>query len=167
MHVRMRFIRVQHHRISVFESPFIRCKLAHRLRHLGRWRTRRHGKDEVVDQLGRAARNVDRTPGLIPKILKVQIPILRERLLVLMAVEIRVFPAIDAVLQISGTVLALEVKLFLLLAKQTLDSARHAFGDDFADYPMASASITRSRREARFLTAKIERIPEAANNFPR
>ena len=82
-----------------------------------------------------------------------------------MAVEIRVFPAIDAVLQISGTVLALEVKLFLLLAKQTLDSARHAFGDDFADYPMASASITRSRREARFLTAKIERIPEAANTL--
>jgi hypothetical protein len=55
------------------------------------------------------------------------------------------------------------VKLFLLLAKQTLDSARHAFGDDFADVPIVPPSITRSRRNARFLTAKIERIPEAAN----
>jgi hypothetical protein len=65
--------------------------------------------------------------------------------------------------KISGTVLAFEVKLFLILAKQTLDSTRHAFGDDFADDPMVSPSITRSRRKARFLTAKIERIPEAAN----
>ena len=29
---------------------------------------------------------------------------------------------------------------------------------------MVSPSITRSRRKARFLTAKIERIPEAANS---
>jgi hypothetical protein len=56
------------------------------------------------------------------------------------------------------------VKLFLLLAKQILDSARHAFGDDFANDPMVSPSVTRSRRKARFLTAKIERIPEAANS---
>jgi hypothetical protein len=55
------------------------------------------------------------------------------------------------------------VKLLVLLAKQTLDSARHGFGDDFADDPMVFLSITRARPKARFLTAKIERIPEAAN----
>jgi hypothetical protein len=55
------------------------------------------------------------------------------------------------------------VRLFLFLAKQTLDSARRAFGDDFADDTMGCPSINRSRRKARFLTAKIERIPEAAN----
>src|SRR5271167_2795224 len=34
-----------------------------------------------MHQLGRAARNVDRTLGLIPKSLKVQVPILHQRLL--------------------------------------------------------------------------------------
>jgi hypothetical protein len=39
------------------------------------------------------------------------------------------------------------------------------FGDDFADDPMDSPSVNRSRRKARFLTAKIERILDAANNW--
>lgn len=56
------------------------------------------------------------------------------------------------------------MRLFLFLAKQTLDSARRTFGDDFADDPMDSPSVNRSRRKARFLTAKIERILDAANN---
>jgi hypothetical protein len=41
---------------------------------------------------------------------------------VLMAVEIRLFLAIDAFSRISGMVVAFELKLFLSLAKQILDS---------------------------------------------
>jgi|ERR1022692_3075572 hypothetical protein len=67
----------------------------------------------------------------------------------------------------SGTVFAFEVRLFVFLAKQTLDSACRAFGDDFADDPMMLPSVTRSRRKARFLATKIERIPEAANRSQR
>ncbi len=46
----------------------------------------------------------------------------------------------------------------------SLDSACRAFGDVSDDSPMIPTSITRSRRKARFLAARIERIPEAANN---
>jgi integrase len=67
MDVRERLIGMQHHRVSVLQSPLIRCEPAHRLQHLGRRRTRRHGKNEVVDQLGRAPRSIDRTLGLTPK----------------------------------------------------------------------------------------------------
>jgi len=67
--------------------------------------------------------------------------------------------------KISGTVFAFEVKLFLRLAKQTLDSARHAFGDDFADVPIVPPSITRPRRKARFLTApKLSGFPKPLTN---
>ena len=81
----------------------------------------------------------------------------------LMAVEIRAFLAVDVFRRISGTVFAFDVRVFLFLAEQTLDSARRAFGNDFADDPIVSHSIARPRREARFLTTKFERIPEAAN----
>jgi len=80
-----------------------------------------------------------------------------------MAVEIRVFLAIDAFPQFSGTVFAFDVVLFLSLAKQTLDSEWHAFGDVFSAGIMIFLAVTCSLRKARFLATKIARILAAAN----
>jgi hypothetical protein len=51
---------------------------------------------------------------------------------VLMAVEIRVFLAVDAFRQKPGTVLAVAWMLFLSPAKQVLDSKCKAFGIGFS-----------------------------------
>lgn len=51
----------------------------------------------------------------------------------LMAVEIRVFLAVDAFSQKSGTVLAFAWMLILSPAKQVLDSKCFAFGIGFSD----------------------------------
>ena len=52
-----------------------------------------------------------------------------------MAVEIRVFLAIDEFLYTSGAVFAFEVRRFLFIANQTFDFSRRAFAGDLADDP--------------------------------
>jgi hypothetical protein len=82
----------------------------------------------------------------------------------LMAVEIRVFLAVDAFPQNSGTVLAFSWMLFLSPAKQVLDSKCKAFGTEFSDASAIPSITIAHAKKARFLTAIIARIPVAANN---
>ncbi len=81
----------------------------------------------------------------------------------LMAVEIRVIPAVGAFTQISGTVLAFCWMLILSPAKQVLDFKCEAFGIGYSGSRADSMDNNREHRKARFLTAVIRRNPVAAN----
>src|ERR1700683_3724343 len=75
--VRMWLIRMQHHRIAMLESEFLPSKVLSGRQYFPWWRTRRHGKHKLVNQLrGPAPASVKIRPTSM--LLEVEIPILEQ-----------------------------------------------------------------------------------------
>jgi hypothetical protein len=79
--VRMRFVRMQNHRIAVLERELIVRELPYRFEQFVRRCPGRHGEDDVVNELGWPASSPDRARVLPFVSQEIQIPVLDDHLL--------------------------------------------------------------------------------------
>ena len=81
VHVGVRLIGVQHHRVAMLEPEFLPRKVLHRRQHLVRRCPRRHREHELVNQLRRRSTRPRLKVGLTPMLFQIQIPVFQQLLL--------------------------------------------------------------------------------------